>query len=304
MIGVSSQAAARGGGFCMDTQLLKTFLEIHRTRHFGRAADNLYISQSAVSARIRLLEEELGVSLFTRDRNNIQLTVAGQKLLRYAESITTAWNRARQEMAMGEGGPEPLAVGAVPSLWDIALQEWVHWIYGDCPAVGLSAEAHGAETLLRKLLEGSIDLAFLFDAPQLPELMVAETIPVALILVSTRPGLDAPQALMEDYVMVDWGTSFGIAHARQFPDMPAPRARVGLGRIAKAMILACGGSAYLAEAMVSEELNDGSLFVVGDAPPIERIAYAVYPASGGRREVIEQALSYFSASQAGGGSGA
>ena len=141
------------------------------------------------------------------------------------------------------------------------MQEWVHWIYGDCPAVGLSAEAHGAETLLRKLLEGSIDLAFLFDAPQLPELMVAETIPVALILVSTRPGLDAPQALMEDYVMVDWGTSFGIAHARQFPDMPAPRARVGLGRIAKAMILACGGSAYLAEAMVSEELNDGSLFV-------------------------------------------
>ena len=277
----------------MDTQLLKTFIEVYRTRHFGRAADNLYISQSAVSARIRLLEEELGVSLFTRDRNNIQLTVAGQKLLRYAESITTAWNRARQEMAMGEGGPEPLAVGAVPSLWDIALQDWVHWLYRDCPAVGLSAEAHGPETLLRKLLEGSIDLAFLFDAPQLPELMVADTIPVALILVSTRPGLDAQQALMDDYVMVDWGTSFGIAHARQFPDMQAPRARVGLGRIAKAMILACGGSAYLAEPMVSEELNNGSLFLVGDAPRIERIAYAVYPGTGGRREVIEQALSYF-----------
>jgi DNA-binding transcriptional LysR family regulator len=108
----------------MDIQLLKTFLEVYRTRHFGRAADNLYLSQSAVSARIRLLEEELGVSVFTRDRNNIQLTVAGQKLLRYAESISTAWNRARQEMAMGEGGPEPLAVGAVPSLWDIALQDW------------------------------------------------------------------------------------------------------------------------------------------------------------------------------------
>jgi DNA-binding transcriptional LysR family regulator len=44
----------------MDTQLLRTFLEVHRTRHFGRAADNLYVSQSAVSARIRQLEEELG----------------------------------------------------------------------------------------------------------------------------------------------------------------------------------------------------------------------------------------------------
>jgi DNA-binding transcriptional LysR family regulator len=284
----------------MDTQLLKTFLEVYRTRHFGQAADNLYLSQSAVSARIRLLEEELGVSLFTRDRNNIQLTVAGQKLLRHAESITTAWNRARQEMAMGEGGPEPLAVGAVPSLWDIALQDWVHWLYRDCPGVGLSAEAHGAETLLRKLQEGSIDLAFLFDAPQLPDLMVAETIPVALILVSTRARLDARQAVMDDYVMVDWGTSFAIAHARQFPDMGAPRARVGLGRIAKAMILACGGSAYLAQPMVSEELKNGRLFLVRDAPQIERIAYGVYPTKGGRREVIEQALSYFSASPAAG----
>lgn len=287
----------------MDTQLLKTFLEVHRTRHFGQAAENLYLSQSAVSARIRLLEEELGVSLFTRDRNNIQLTVAGQKLLRYAESITTAWNRARQEMAMGEGGPEPLAVGAVPSLWDIALQEWVHWLYRDCPGVGLSAEAHGPETLLRRLQEGSIDLAFLFDAPQLPDLMVAETLPVALVLVSTRHGLDAQQAVMRDYVMVDWGTSFGIAHARQFPDMGAPRARVGLGRIAKAMILACGGSAYLARPMVSEELKNGSLFLVPDAPQIERVAYAVYPGKGERREVIEQVLSYFSSPPAPGDSG-
>lgn len=277
----------------MDTQLLKTFLEVYRTRHFGHAADNLYVSQSAVSARIRLLEEELGVSLFTRDRNNIQLTVAGQKLLRYAENITTAWNRARQEMAMGEGGPEPLAVGAVPSLWDIALQEWVHWLYRDCPEVGLSAEAHGPETLLRRLQEGSIDLAFLFDAPQLPDLMVAETLPVALVLVSTRAGLDAQQAVMQDYVMVDWGTSFAIAHARQFPDMGVPRARVGLGRIAKAMILACGGSAYLARPMVSEELRNGSLHLVSGAQHIERMAYAVYPGQGGRREVIERVLRYF-----------
>jgi len=204
---------------------------------------------------------------------------------------------------MGEGGPEPLAVGAVPSLWDIALQEWVHWLYRDCPNVGLSVEAHGPETLLRRLQEGSIDLAFLFDAPQLPELMAAETLSVALVMVSTRAGLAAREAVMQDYVMVDWGTSFAIAHARRFPEMGVPRARVGLGRIAKAMILACGGSAYLARPMVSEELNNGSLFLVAEAPQIERIAYAVYPSKDGRREVIEQVLRYFGSSPAPGDSG-
>lgn len=279
----------------MDTQLLKTFLEIYRTRHFGQAASNLHLSQSAVSARIRLLEDELGVSLFTRDRNNIQLTVAGQKLLRHAESITTAWNQVRQEMAMGENGPELLSVAAVPSLWDIALQDWVHWVYSECVDVGLIAEAHGAETLLRKLLAGNIDLGFLFDAPQTPELMVVEVIPVSLIMVSSQPGLSAKQAVSRDYVMVDWGTSFAITHARYFPDMATPRARVGLGRMAKALLLARGGSAYLAEAMVREQLLGKQFHRVEGAPVIERTAYAVYPVNGGHRDTIEKTLSWFSA---------
>lgn len=278
----------------MDAQLLKTFLEVYRTRHFGRAADNLHLSQSAVSARVRLLENELGVSLFTRERNNIQLTAAGQKLLRHAENMVTAWNQIRQEMAMGEDGPDLLSVGAVASLWDITLQTWVHWVYSECPEVGLTAEAHGADILVRKLLEGSIDLGFLFDAPQLPELMVAETIPVPLIMVSSEAGLSPDEAVQADYIMVDWGTSFAISHAQFFPNMATPRARVGLGRMAKALILACGGTAYLAKPTVNEQLRNKQLFQVKDAPVIERVAYGVYPVNCGRRPIIEKALSYFS----------
>ncbi len=70
----------------MDTELLKTFLEVSRTRHFGRAAESLYLTQSAVSFRIRQLENQLGVNLFTRHRNNIRLTAAGEKLLPYARN--------------------------------------------------------------------------------------------------------------------------------------------------------------------------------------------------------------------------
>lgn len=77
----------------MDTDLLKTFLEVNRTRHFGKAAENLYLTQSAVSARIRLLEQQVGMQLFTRARNNVQLTSAGEKLIRHAENILTTWNR-------------------------------------------------------------------------------------------------------------------------------------------------------------------------------------------------------------------
>ena len=54
---------------------LRTYLEVYRTRYFSKAAGNLFVTQSAVSARIRQLEDKLGVRLFTRNRNNIQPTV-------------------------------------------------------------------------------------------------------------------------------------------------------------------------------------------------------------------------------------
>jgi DNA-binding transcriptional LysR family regulator len=277
----------------MDTDLLKTFLEVHRTRHFGRAAENLYLSQSAVSARIRLLEEELRVALFTRRRNNIQLTAAGQRLLRYAENITTSWNRARLDLAVGEADLEILVVGAVPSLWDIALQEWVHWVYRAHTDIGLTTESHGVEMLLRRLQEGNTDLGFLFDAPQVADLLVVETLLVHLVMVATEPGLTAARAVSDRYVLVDWGTSFAIAHARHFPDMPTPRMRVGQGHMARMMLLECGGAAYLAEPTITEYLHTGRLHRVGDAPVIDRTAYAVYPARSERRETIERTLAYF-----------
>lgn len=85
----------------MDTELLKTFLEVSRTRHFGRAAESLYLTQSAVSFRIRQLENQLGANLFTRHRNNIRLTPAGERLLPYAESLMNT--------AVGEEGGRAFA---------------------------------------------------------------------------------------------------------------------------------------------------------------------------------------------------
>ncbi|WP_313771363.1 LysR family transcriptional regulator [Rheinheimera sp. 4Y26] len=82
----------------MDTELLKTFLEVQKTRHFGKAAENLYLTQSAVSFRVRQLEQSLGVTLFSRFRNNIQLTAAGELLLPHAQAVLTAISAAKQQL--------------------------------------------------------------------------------------------------------------------------------------------------------------------------------------------------------------
>lgn len=277
----------------MDIDLLKTFLEVNRTRHFGQAAENLFVSQSAVSARIRLLEETIGVPLFTRSRNNIQLTAAGERLIRFAESIVTSWNRARQEIAIKEQARTLLAAAGVPSLWDVVLQDWLHRVHREYPDMALNAEAHGVDVLLRRLRDGTVDVAFMFETPQMAELLAVPIAQVQLILVSTQAGLTPAQALSTDYVWVDWGTWFAITHAQHFPDMPSPTLRVGLGRVAQAFILDHGGAAYLAERSVTTLLDQGQLHRVHDAPVMQRPAYAVYATDSEKREVVERSLTLF-----------
>jgi len=274
----------------MDISLLKTFTEVNRTRHFGQAAENLFITQSAVSARIRLLEQTVGVPLFTRARNNIELTYAGEKLLKHADSIISAWNRAKQEIAVEDIAQIPLAVGGVPSLWDILLQQWLNNLIMRDPNVTVHAEVHGPEVLVRRLLDGALDLAFSFESLQMTELVVKEVATINLVLVSSKPDLNAEQAVKSDYVLVDWGTSFAIAHAQHFVDIPPPRLHVHLGRIAYAYLLECGGSAYLAESMVGEELQTKKLFRVEDAPVIKRLAYAAYSPVSDKRQFIDEVL--------------
>lgn len=276
----------------LDIELLKTFVEVYRTRHFGQAAENLFVSQSAVSTRIRQLEEILRVPVFTRDRNNIQLTRAGQKLLRHAELILNSWSQARQEIAVEGHARIPLSIGGVPSLWDIVLQRWIQRVHRRLPDAILNVEVLSSEALLRRVGSRTLDVAFMFESPQMTDMAVVELSPIRLIMVSSRARQMAAEAIANGYVLVDWGTSFANAHARYFPDMPSPSVRMSLGRIAHEFIGSCGGSAYLAEAMVKEDLKTGKLFRVADAPVIDRATYAVYPDSGERRKVVEKALSY------------
>jgi DNA-binding transcriptional LysR family regulator len=282
----------------MDIDLLKTFIEVYRTRHFGRTAENLYLTQSAVSARIRLLEETLGVPLFTRTRNDIQLTPAGTRLLKYAESILNSWNRARQDTALGDEETVSLAIGASYSLWDILLQDWTHTLHRALPRVALQAEAHGPDVLVRRLHDRALDIVFMFEPPQMAELEAREIALIKLIMVADRPQLVAREAVGRGYIMADWGTSFAIAHARHFPDMPPPAVRMGLGRMALAFLLNNGGATYLAEQMVSEYLQSGRLYRVEDAPAIDRQVYAVYPLASERKTLLEQVLGFFAPGRA------
>ena len=274
----------------MDIESLRTFLEVARARHFGKAAEELCVTQSAVSARIRQLEQTMGVPLFTRQRNNIQLTPAGQQLRKHAETIVQVWVRARQETGLRTEFSRGLAVGAMWDLWETLLRDWLADMRRDMPDTALQVEAGSADRLIRKLVEGVIDLAVLFEPPQLPELEIRELGFINLLLASTQRGQTAEQAFATGYIMVDWGTAFAHAHARYFPDMPAAVLHVNLGALALHHLQHTHGAAYLPGQLLAGANGRRQLYSVRHAPPIERPVFAVYRSGSDREDSIRQAL--------------
>lgn len=273
----------------MDIELLKTFLEVNKTRHFGKAAENLYLTQAAVSARIKQLESYIGAPLFTRYRNNLQLTVIGNRLIRHAETILIAWDRALADTQLQENQKKILALGSTSGVWDVVLQNALNIIYRKLPEIALRAESHEQDVLIRRLVERTIDLCFVYEPSKISDLVSMPVAQVELMLVTTGKKQDLNQALSQGYVSVDWGTSVNISHARYFQDIQSPVLHTTSAKIALEFILNNGGSAYLPMHSV-KTLLDKSLYYIEEAPVINRVIYACYHKDNLNENLIAQVI--------------
>ncbi|MGR3972178.1 HTH-type transcriptional regulator HdfR [Shewanella sp. 1180_01] len=276
----------------MDTDLLKTFLEVSRTRHFGKAAENLYLTRSAVSFRVKQLESILGVALFERQRNNIQPTPAGERMLGHAEAVLTAWERAKQDVSLSQLQSTQLAIGAGPNIWDAYLQGYLQGLHVGLPGVALRTEVLPANAMTRQLIDRTLDIAISFDPPKLDQFELVQLGQINLLLVSSLKGQTVNAVVPGQYVKVDWGTAFNIVHAQEYASLPVPTLHTSSARIALDFILNNGGCAFLPEHLVQHALRSGELHHVSGASAISRNVYVAYWAENDRLAQIKQAIDF------------
>lgn len=256
----------------MDTELLKTFLEVSRTRHFGRAAEALYLTQSAVSFRIRQLENQLGVNLFTRHRNNIRLTTAGEKLLPYAEKLMNTWQAARKEVAHTSRHNE-FSIGASASLWECMLNAWLGRLYQlQEPQSGLQFEARIAQrqSLVKQLHERQLDLLITTEAPKMDEFSSQLLGHFTLALYCSSPARKKSEL---NYLRLEWGPDFqqhetGLIAADEVPVLTTSSAE-----LARQQLSALNGCSWLPVNWVNEK---GGLHTVADSATLSRPLYAIW----------------------------
>ncbi|ELH9886278.1 HTH-type transcriptional regulator HdfR [Salmonella enterica] len=256
----------------VDTELLKTFLEVSRTRHFGRAAEALYLTQSAVSFRIRQLENQLGVNLFTRHRNNIRLTTAGEKLLPYAETLMNTWQAARKEVAHTSRHNE-FSIGASASLWECMLNAWLGRLYQlQEPQSGLQFEARIAQrqSLVKQLHERQLDLLITTEAPKMDEFSSQLLGHFTLALYCSSPARKKSEL---NYLRLEWGPDFqqhetGLIAADEVPVLTTSSAE-----LARQQLSALNGCSWLPVNWANEK---GGLHTVADSATLSRTLYAIW----------------------------
>jgi len=258
----------------MDINVARTFLEVVKTGSFVGAAANLHVTQTAVSARIRVLEEQLDRKVFIRNKAGARLTPAGEQFFRFATSLVQIWDRARRSVAMAPGQETIVTIGAELSQWNPLMRHWLIWMRHECPEIAISASIDSPDRLMEQVQEGALDVAILYAPPARPGVVAELLFEEKLVLVrTTRTGRPLGP---EDHVHVDWGEEFATSYHAAFPDAGPGIVSISYGPLALDYVLARGGTGYFRTAAVRTLLEDGRLALVPDSPEFSYPAYVVH----------------------------
>ncbi len=270
----------------MDIDQARTFLAITANGSFLEAAKQLHLTQSTVSARIQRLEEELGARLFVRNRAGTSLTPAGRRFLEYAKRLVLTADQARSEVGLPQRYRASLRIGGRIALWEGFLPRWVGWMRARAADVVLRCEIGFEEDLMRRLIEGSLEIGLMYTPSHSPGLVVEPLFEESLILVTTHADGSAPG---EDYIHVDWGPGFYSQHSQGYAQGEGPSLQANIGWLGVQLALANGGSCFLPERMAQPLIDAGTLYRMAGAPQYRIPVYLVYPRDSDNA-VLAQAL--------------
>lgn len=266
----------------MDIDLARTFLEIVRSGSFIAAADRLHITQTAVTARIRNLEDQLGCRLFVRNRQGARMTENGERFVFHASQLIHTWDAARRELPLPEGTGDIITIGGELCLWNPLLLDWIGRIREDHPSLAIRAEVGDMRRLQLAMENGVMDAALVHQPVYRLDVQIEELLEEKLVLVrsTTNP---------IPYIYVDWGEGFRRQHDAALPQHARSSLALDLGPLALNYILQKGGSGYFRTRVVQHYLEEGSLELVPQFPEFSYPVYVMSPRDN-KNEMLENVL--------------
>lgn len=146
----------------MDEKDFELLRVLEETRNIPRAADKLFITQSALSKRIRAMEQELGVEILMRSRQGIRFTPAGETVLAHANEAARQMEQLRRDLCRLDGTiGGSLRAGISINYTLYRLPDVLALYCKKYPKVKLNITTGHSRNLYRQMVEGQLDLAIL-----------------------------------------------------------------------------------------------------------------------------------------------
>jgi DNA-binding transcriptional LysR family regulator len=273
----------------MEIDQLETFLAVGTYGGFHRAAAGLRISQPAVSARIRALEDSLGVKLFARTGGSLSVSPAGKALRPHAEQLLRDVARARQavhELQPSSSGT--LSVAAALSICTYFLPDVMKDYQAANPKVMVSLRSGTSVQVLKMVLDGEaeIGVARSLNHPEV-ETMTLRDDPLILVGHPKHPSAQRRRVRLEDVesmplIFFDRGSSdWTLTQSlfRRAGQLPNTVLEVETIEAAKRMVERKLGMSFLPQIAVIHELEKGKLVAVEitNAEALRRNLDVIYP---------------------------
>ncbi|MEY3613620.1 MAG: hypothetical protein RJB14_3342 [Pseudomonadota bacterium] len=145
----------------MNLRFVEAFYWVATLKSVTRAADKLFLTQSAMSSRIAALEQELGILLLDRRDKHFRLTTAGARFLVYAQQMLEL---QREVLGVMKGATEPSTVsvrlGAIESILHSWLIPWIERLRKTYPELALELSVETTPVLLEQVRRGTLDIVF------------------------------------------------------------------------------------------------------------------------------------------------
>ena len=145
----------------MNLRVVEAFYWVATLKSVSRAAEKLFLTQSAMSARVAALEDELGVLLLDRRNKQFRLTIAGTRFMLYAQKMLDLQREVKTEM---RGGQEPralsLRLGVIESVLHSWLIPWIEKLRTEQPSLELELTVETTPVLMELVQRGTLDLMF------------------------------------------------------------------------------------------------------------------------------------------------
>jgi DNA-binding transcriptional LysR family regulator len=248
----------------------------------GSAAERLFVTQPAVTARIQGLEAALGAQLLVRGRSGSRLTDSGRAFLSYAQRARAVLAAGREQVAeMASGAAGRLAIGAAPAVSTYVLPAVLHQFQESHPRVQLAVRAGHSEEVLQMVLREEIELGLMrpIAHPDISSVLLYAD-ELTLVVHHGHPFASAGTVRMaqlstEHLILFDRTSSYHeLTSALVRQAGIAPRGTIEVDNIdaAKRMVEARLGIALLPRTSVQMEIGTGRLapVVVADLAPISR----------------------------------